>query len=1202
MKILRSILRNILMMKNPYKAQSTLDIDFPIYAKRNADKKIIEYLEEDYLCYILTPRKFGKSSLLMRALKELTKKYVCIYLELPSIDEEQGDHKEDWDDIKQVKNIKRFYQIFLDRLITRLECELKTFGLDLGFSSIEEWNQKFSDSEPERFFSHVSKKFINQIKIIVFIDEIDVFKSFPFSTDNFFRQIRGLLNDKTRPNIFNFCFVGVAKVSDLIANPEITSFNLGKKIELTGFKLTQDNQVPENLKVLITNELKSKCENPEKVIEIVIKRTGGQPFLTQKFLSLIIDHVEEKISENKEYECLLNLEREYMITNWKQNDDPEHFTTIERRIIMPKVVNGKKTNELKNYNETGQRLKMYRDILLTEEVRADNLLGQDKETMDDLILSGLVFVNNQGFLQAYCPIYERIFHREWIDNWLDCLDKIKLLGIGYWEKLGKWLITQNEECLLSGGELEFIISHLPNQQLSDEEHKFLVKSQIRTSNSDSEFLEQRLVKLAIDIHKNKKAINPQMMIKKILEQIKPKYVKCIDIICNLLDQHNNFINEGEEEKIINEVVEEFSDRWQENEEGQHLQEIRDKIINHERSLYLLLLYQQILTENDQVNPTYINSNDLEYLIGLDLVVSEEELKVSNKLYKEVFDSSFVTQEIKNKINSLVKSQWQFNNELKEETKQEVTDLITKTSILLPLSTKTNNLERLISLILEWSQPDHTLLKLLVNSITESQGRILLNDNNQEARKSFNNFVRMHVTDNWQENPSRESFNYFKSLQNKLLNNKNCDVFWLLLTYFYALKGSKNGLIFNQEVEELSALKFILNNQIHENKQLKIANNIYQEILNENWVLTQLTHLQKPNRQNLIAWLNSERSEKDNIIITNKFPNNYKQIFEEIISWTRENQTLTTKIIRFIEVGIVEVNSEDLNWFNQNIMYSPNLGNFVDENEFKLLIGNRISQLGWVENTNQLHQNMLRLTKKFKRNPLIIVNKVLENTEGELNSKIINIIDLILSNQLPNQYLIDTEADVKKISELLNLDTTIKTQPSKPKPSKPKPSNIVKSPIMPKQKTIDQPENSDSIDDVLKDIIDQSYIKAIILVNLKEGEVVDHRYNFVSEAEPLYERLIGKGSGGVAVEDFDTLIPTIEAFQKFAEATKAGELEYSIYTFTERLVIGAFLEIGGNYYGVFYIGKSGVSRGKLVNLCERTFPNIKTAFENDPDFN
>ena len=156
--------------------------------------------------------------------------------------------------------------------------------------------------------------------------------------------------------------------------------------------------------------------------------------------------------------------------------------------------------------------------------------------------------------------------------------------------------------------------------------------------------------------------------------------------------------------------------------------------------------------------------------------------------------------------------------------------------------------------------------------------------------------------------------------------------------------------------------------------------------------------------------------------------------------------------------------------------------------------------------------------------------------------------------------------------------------------------------MPKQKTIDQPENSDSIDDVLKDIIDKSYIKAIILVNLKDGEVVDHRYNFVSEPDPLYERLIGKGSGGVAVEDFDTLIPTIEAFQKFAEATKAGELEYSIYAFTERLVIGAFLEIGGNYYGVFYIGKSGVSRGKLVNLCERTVPKIKTAFENDPDFN
>ncbi|MCL2923594.1 MAG: hypothetical protein MGF17_02930 [Trichodesmium sp. MAG_R04] len=628
--------------------------------------------------------------------------------------------------------------------------------------------------------------------------------------------------------------------------------------------------------------------------------------------------------KEEELESLVNTLVEDVIRKWKEKDI---FTTIHYKVCQIK----NEDNYLNLLITYGKILDKFSEIPL---VFAEGDPHQ-KTLLEDikLIKKRYSLSQNNYYLEVANPIYRHIFNLYENDFKLYENEFNKsYIGMmlpdrrGYGKKLGMWLITQNQKYLLLAEELEIIISHLGNQQLSDEEHEFLVKSQIRTSNSGSEFLEQRLVQLVIDMQKNKKAINPQMMLKKIFEQIKPKYVKCIAIICNLLDQHNNFINEGEEEKIINEVVEKFSDRWQENEEGQHLQEIRDQIINHERSLYLLLLYQQILTENDQVNPTYINSNDLEYLMGLDLVVSEEELKVSNKLYKEVFDSSFVTQEIENKINSLVKSQWQFNNELKEETKQEVTDLITKTSILLPLSTKTNNLERLISLILEWSKPDHTLLKLLVNSITESQGRILLNDNNQEARKSFNNFVRMHLTDNWQENSS--------------------------------------------------------------------------------------------------------------------------------------------------------------------------------------------------------------------------------------------------------------------------VDATIN------------PRNIVKSTIMPTEKMIDQPINPEiSIDVLLERIMSkaESYLKAIIVVNLQHGEVVENNYNEDELDKSVYKQVIGKGSGGVAIEDFDTFIPHIKALQKFSEERDVGELDYSIYAFTQGLVIGAFLDIEGTFYGIFYIAKSGVSRGKLINMCEQTIPQIKKAFQQDQDF-
>ena len=69
-------------------------------------------------------------------------------------------------------------------------------------------------------------------------DEIDVVRSLPFSTDEFFAALRECYNRRSLDPRFQrltFCLLGVASPSELIQDVRITPFNIGRRIELTDF-------------------------------------------------------------------------------------------------------------------------------------------------------------------------------------------------------------------------------------------------------------------------------------------------------------------------------------------------------------------------------------------------------------------------------------------------------------------------------------------------------------------------------------------------------------------------------------------------------------------------------------------------------------------------------------------------------------------------------------------------------------------------------------------------------------------------------------------------------------------------------------------------------------------------------------------------------------------------------------------------------
>src|SRR5207237_5612272 len=72
-------------------------------------------------------------------------------------------------------------------------------------------------------------------RVVVFVDEIDMVRSLPFCTDEFFAAIRECYDARAEDPEFNrlsFCLLGVAEPADLIRDPRQTPFNVGHRIEL----------------------------------------------------------------------------------------------------------------------------------------------------------------------------------------------------------------------------------------------------------------------------------------------------------------------------------------------------------------------------------------------------------------------------------------------------------------------------------------------------------------------------------------------------------------------------------------------------------------------------------------------------------------------------------------------------------------------------------------------------------------------------------------------------------------------------------------------------------------------------------------------------------------------------------------------------------------------------------------------------------
>ncbi|RUT04083.1 hypothetical protein DSM106972_049970 [Dulcicalothrix desertica PCC 7102] len=417
-----------------YKVGGSLGENAPSYVVRQADSDLYHSLKAGEFCYIFNSRQMGKTSLIIRTMNKLQAEgFACTSLDFS---------------VRGSRDIKS------DQWYAGIVYKL-TNNFQLGDPSdiLRNWWQERGAITPvERLEDFIETVLLASIqsKIVIFIDEIDSILSLGFPTDDFFALIRSCYEKRNYNSEYRrltFALVGVVTPGDLIADKRRTPFNIGRAIQLEGFKDSEIEPLAKGFEGMV--------ENPNALIQEILTWTGGQPFLTQKICRLIAtnQNVETRLIASPPIASLQDLIQKNIINSWESHDEPEHIKTIRDRMLLGEQI-------------AGRFLGWYQQILLSGYIHVDESIEQIR-----FRLTGLV-VKQQNILKVYNKIYESVLNLTWVEKELR---KIR----PYSENFQAWVDSryQDESRLLRGQALEEALQWATQKNLGNEDSRYLAASQ-----------------------------------------------------------------------------------------------------------------------------------------------------------------------------------------------------------------------------------------------------------------------------------------------------------------------------------------------------------------------------------------------------------------------------------------------------------------------------------------------------------------------------------------------------------------------------------------------------------------------------------------------------------------------------------------------------------------------------------------------------
>ena len=348
--------------------RGTLRQDSPSYIERQSDHELFDGLSRGEYCYVLTSRQMGKSSLMVQTAARLrTNGIGTVVLDLTAIG--LNVTPEQWYDGLALRTGQQL----------RLDDELDDF-----------WRANERLSPVQRFFAALHDVVLNHVNrpIVIFVDELDIVRSLPFSTDEFFAAIRECHQRRAQDPVFSrltFCLLGVATPFQLVRDSKVTPFNVARRVELRDFQLNE------------AAALARGFQRPPDVSEALLARvfywTNGHPYLTQRLCRVIA--MDPSVREVRDVDAACKR----LFLTPRARDEDDNLTFMRRQLAEGGV-------------DRAAALQLYRQV---REGRAKVLDDTESQSASFLRLTGLVR-SEEGLLVVRNRVYARAFDTAWIDQ------------------------------------------------------------------------------------------------------------------------------------------------------------------------------------------------------------------------------------------------------------------------------------------------------------------------------------------------------------------------------------------------------------------------------------------------------------------------------------------------------------------------------------------------------------------------------------------------------------------------------------------------------------------------------------------------------------------------------------------------------------------------------------------------------------------
>lgn len=268
-------------MENPFKFGSL--VDTPYFTDRVKELKyIVQFLNSENHLILISPRRFGKSSLVRKAVIQTKRPYL-------------------WLNMQAVLNKEDFAAKLLKALLNQYKFEklkyyLRNFRVvpSVNINPItEEVSVSFQPSTDngmtaiEDVMAMLQKVSNSENKLIVVFDE---FQSILEVDKNMDKQLRAIMQEQTG---INYIFLGSQEsmMTDIFENIKSPFYHFGMLMRLS--------KIPRNdFKQYLTERLETISANAEQIANDILDFTGCHPYYTQELAFAVWSNISLGNTEN----------------------------------------------------------------------------------------------------------------------------------------------------------------------------------------------------------------------------------------------------------------------------------------------------------------------------------------------------------------------------------------------------------------------------------------------------------------------------------------------------------------------------------------------------------------------------------------------------------------------------------------------------------------------------------------------------------------------------------------------------------------------------------------------------------------------------------------------------------------------------------------------------------------------------------------